>query len=137
MPAHCATERRPLDTIRLRRIFGIGDASPNAAPNLNRISPDDRREEPPKFACDEVVRLPERKARTPKGPQGAERWLQGCKSAAGLLCHFTVSEGSDPEKSLAVLSYSYLLPIPFLLCRRIARPNAGHWIQYAYGAFSE
>ena len=25
------------------------------------------------FACDEVVRLPERVARTPKGPQGAER----------------------------------------------------------------
>ena len=59
---------------------------PNAALNLNRISPDDRREEPPKFACDEVVRLPERKARTPKGPQGAERWLQGCKSAP-LLAH--------------------------------------------------
>ena len=41
------------------------------------ISPDDRRDEPPKFACDEVVRLPERKARTPKGPQGAERALCG------------------------------------------------------------
>ena len=30
MPAHCATERRSQGTIRLRRIFGIGDASPNA-----------------------------------------------------------------------------------------------------------
>ena len=30
MPAHCATEPRSLDTIRLRRIFGIGDASPGA-----------------------------------------------------------------------------------------------------------
>ena len=30
MPAHCATERRPQNTIRLRRIFGIGDASPDA-----------------------------------------------------------------------------------------------------------
>ena len=59
-----------------------------------------------RFACDEVVRLPERKARTPKGPQGAERWLQGCKSAAGLLCHFTVSEGSDPEKSKADLIFA-------------------------------
>jgi len=32
-----------------------------------------------RFACDEVVRLPERKARTPKGPQGAERALCGVR----------------------------------------------------------
>ena len=30
VPAHCATERRSQGTIRLRRIFGIGDASPDA-----------------------------------------------------------------------------------------------------------
>ena len=30
VPAHCATERRPQGTIRQRRIFGIGDASPDA-----------------------------------------------------------------------------------------------------------
>ena len=30
MPAHCATERRSQGTIRQRRIFGIGDASPDA-----------------------------------------------------------------------------------------------------------
>ena len=48
-----------------------------SAPDGVRVSPDERREEPPKFACDEVVRLPERKARTPKGPQGAERALCG------------------------------------------------------------
>ena len=35
-----------------------------------------------RFACDEVVRLPERKARTPKGPQGAERSLEGFGFAA-------------------------------------------------------
>ena len=30
MSAHCVAGPRPLNTIRLRRIFGIGDASPNA-----------------------------------------------------------------------------------------------------------
>ena len=30
VPADCATERRSQDTIRLWRIFGIGDASPYA-----------------------------------------------------------------------------------------------------------
>ena len=30
VPAHCATEHRSQGTIRLWRIFGIGDASPNA-----------------------------------------------------------------------------------------------------------
>ncbi len=36
MSAHCAAGPRPLDTIRLRRIFGIGDASPRCRRRLGR-----------------------------------------------------------------------------------------------------
>ena len=38
MSAHCAAGPRPLDTIRLRRIFGIGDASPRCRRRLGRAS---------------------------------------------------------------------------------------------------
>ena len=38
MSAHCAAERRPQGTIRQRRIFGIGDASPRCRRRLGRAS---------------------------------------------------------------------------------------------------
>ena len=38
MSAHCAGGPRPLDTIRLRRIFGIGDASPRCRRRLGLAS---------------------------------------------------------------------------------------------------
>ena len=50
-----------------------------SAPDGVRVSPDERREEPPKFACDEVVRLPERKARTPKGIHRPEVAAEGSR----------------------------------------------------------
>ena len=72
MPAHCATERRSQGTIRLRRIFGIGDASPNAddawAAQL-RSSP--RRKPPP--------RVPNRRPRFPTStpPPGPSAYPSG------------------------------------------------------------
>ena len=38
MSAHCAAERRPQGTIRQRRIFGIGDASPRCRRRLGCAS---------------------------------------------------------------------------------------------------
>ena len=40
-----------------------------------------------RFACDEVVRLPERKARTPKGPQGPARDERMRRLPSSRGCH--------------------------------------------------
>ena len=66
VPAHCATERRSQGTIRLRRIFGIGDASPNADDAWAAHSRSSPRRKPPPHVPNRRPRFPT--STPPPGP---------------------------------------------------------------------
>ena len=66
MSAHCVAGPRPLNTIRLRRIFGIGDASPNADDAWAAHSRSNPRRKPPPHVPNRRPRFPT--STPPPGP---------------------------------------------------------------------